>query len=94
MKSNDSISKMELAYHCDCGDKVEEDVVALRLLGHGVRVGDLQLVEGLQQEALALVLEVLERRLGGHQIGVPDDGPEESKIQGWAKIRPVCLNMS
>ena len=48
-----------MAYHGDCGDEIEEDVVALGLLGHGVRMGHLQLVQGLQQEALTCCIIIV-----------------------------------
>ena len=45
--------------HDDGGDEVEEDVVAVGPDG-GVVEGHLQLVHGLQQQTLRLVVEVLE----------------------------------
>lgn len=48
--------------HDDRGHKVEEDVVTVRA-DRGVVEGYLQLVHGLQQEALCLVVKVLERSL-------------------------------
>ena len=45
--------------HDDCRDKVEEDVVAVGAHA-GVTECHLQLVHGLQEQPLALVLEVLE----------------------------------
>jgi len=43
--------------HDDRGDKVEEDVVAV-CAARSVTEGHLQLIHGLQQETLALVLKV------------------------------------
>ena len=48
--------------HDDGGHEVEEDVVAVGAVD-GVAGGHLQLVHGLQQEALSLVLQVLKGRL-------------------------------
>ena len=74
------ILRDHVGIHGDGGDKVEEDVVALGLLGHGVSVRHLQLIEGLEQEPLALVLEVLEGGLGGDEVGVADDGPDKEPV--------------
>ena len=71
---------MNPSSHGDGRHEVEEDVVALGLLGHGVRVRHLELVERLEQEPLALVLEVLEGGLGGDEVGVPNDGPDEEPV--------------
>ena len=49
--------------HDDGGHEVEEDVVAVGAVHGGVAEGHLQLVHGLQQEALSLVLQVLKGRL-------------------------------
>lgn len=48
--------------HDDSGHKVEEDVVAVSA-HNGVVEGHLQLIHGLQQHPLALVLQVLEGSL-------------------------------
>ena len=44
-------------------------MVALCLLGHGVRVGHLQLVQGLQQEALACCIIITQVK----KMHMPDD---------------------
>lgn len=43
--------------HDDCGDKIEEDVVAVSSYGRVVE-RHLQLVHGLQQQTLCLVVKV------------------------------------
>ena len=70
----------DVRVHRDGRHKVEEDVVALGLLGHWVGVGHLKLVERLQQEPLALVLEVLKGGLGRDEVGMPNDGPDEEPV--------------
>lgn len=48
--------------HDDCGDEVEEDVVAVGA-NNSVAEGHLQLIHRLQEQPLALILQVLEGSL-------------------------------
>ena len=71
--------------HDHRGNKVQEDVVAVGLLGHRVRESHLELVQSLEQQTLAFVLEVFEGSLGGDEVRVPDDGAdEEAEVANFA----------
>ncbi len=48
-------------------------MIAICFARHRMREGHLELVQSLQQQPLALVLQVVERGLGGNQVGVAND---------------------
>ena len=54
---NDVLDTDFRGIHNDCGDEVEEDVVAV-CADTGVTEGHLQLIHGLQQKTLSLILKV------------------------------------
>ena len=60
-------------------------MIAVCFARHGMREGHLELVQSLQQQALALVLQVVERGLGGDQVWVTND---------WANKETIIANLA
>ena len=66
----------------DTGHKGHVDVVAVGLARLGMRGGDLELVERLQQRALGLRLQILVGGLLGDEVRVADDAAGEHAVVG------------
>lgn len=75
-------SHQRLVLDGECRREVEEDVIAVGLRTSRVRHGELECVERFQQRALALRLEVLERRVSRDEVEVTDDAAHEEAEVG------------
>ena len=55
-------------------------MIAVGFARNGMRKSHLQFVQGLEEQPLALVLQVVERSFGGDQVRVPNDGTNEETV--------------
>ena len=55
-------------------------MIAVSLARNGMRKSHLQFVQGLEEQPLALVLQVVEGSFGGDQVRVPDDRTNEETV--------------